>query len=324
LCLSTQSAGCLFVDAMATGSHDGLTGPTAAPARHQRNMEHRMGLSSEDDERTAVSKKVSWVLRHGAQKSGVEMNHEGWVLLDQLAGCEILDGVTGSKLLRIIVESNQQKRRYELREEAGGTLAIRAVGKHTIGNMAATTAPKRRGKGGGGRPPQVQKEEELTFEEQLQAGFKPVYRGSEVIAMLRDSVTVRPGRRDGQTGSAPAEPTHPSEEDRQGDNRQRWRVQDDQELIVRATASTDSVALTTICSGAVVVQTGEEVVNQHGIVRLPIEYHGGSIDSDPVSGWVTRTAEAANGPVFLRRLAASEGGSHGSGPSWPFMDVQLS
>lgn len=292
-----------------------MPGPSAPPARHPRKMEQRMSLSPQDDERTAVSKKVSWILRHGAQKSGVEMNPEGWVMLEHLAGCEILEGVAVNKLLRIIVESNQQKRRYELREEPGGTLAIRAVGKHTIGDVAVAAAPKRRGRGGG-RHPQADRndrsvayedphdppamKEGLTMEEQLQAGFKPVYRGSQVVAMLRDGVTVRPGRRGGHPGGARAQPRHPSNVDRHGDDRPRWCVQSGQELIVRATASTDSIALATICSGAVVVQTDNEVVAQHGIVRMPIEYHGGPIDSAPVSGWVTRTAEAASGPVFLR------------------------
>jgi len=303
-----------------------------------------MSLSPQDDERTAVSKKVSWILRHGAQKSGVEMNPEGWVMLEHLAGCEILEGVAVNKLLRIIVESNQQKRRYEMREEPGGTLAVRAVGKHTIGDVAVATAPKRKGKGGGGRQPQADRQEGFSFEEQLQAGFKPVYRGSQVVAMLKDGITVRPGRHAGQhggqpgsslnvsrstgntsnkPGSAPAQPRHLSEEDRQGDNRPRWCVQNGLDLIVRATTSTESMALATICSGAVVVQTGEEVVAEHGIVRMPIEYHGGPIESVPVSGWVTRTAEAANGPVFLRRVTASEGGLPDSGHSWPFMDTQL-
>jgi len=76
---------------------------------------------------------------------------------------------------------------------------------------------------------------------------------------------------------------------------------------MRATDAMDSQAVITLASGTYVLQTGAEVANQHGIIRMPVE-----TVQDGIRGWVTRTAEAANGPVFFRREQFPKGGGKGS------------
>jgi len=113
------------------------------PVRSGKTLEQMMSLKPGDDERTEVSKKISWILRHGAKKVGVEMDAEGWVNIAHLLATEVLVGTTEQKLIEMINASNAQKSRYELKDGDGG-MAIRAVGKHTIGGMAANVARDRR------------------------------------------------------------------------------------------------------------------------------------------------------------------------------------
>lgn len=41
-------------------------------ARAPRTLEQQMSLKPGDDERTEISKKISWILRHGAKKASLE------------------------------------------------------------------------------------------------------------------------------------------------------------------------------------------------------------------------------------------------------------
>eukprot|EP00969_Alexandrium_andersonii_P163773 7238622-Alexandrium_andersonii.AAC.1 len=75
----------------------------------QRTLELIKSLEPDDDQRTGISKKVSWILRHGAQKVNVKMDAEGWVKVSDLLSCDILDDVTQETLMAVIVDSNQQK-----------------------------------------------------------------------------------------------------------------------------------------------------------------------------------------------------------------------
>ncbi|CAK0896435.1 unnamed protein product [Prorocentrum cordatum] len=113
--------------------------------RNNRTLEQMMSLKDGDDERTQISKKVSWILRHGAKRVNIEIDDDGWVSVENLLGSAILEGVDDTKLMGMINESNIQKPRYEVRDTENGK-CVRAVAKHTIQGMA-TSANK-----GGDRP----------------------------------------------------------------------------------------------------------------------------------------------------------------------------
>jgi len=87
-------------------------------------------LAATDDERTTMSKKISWILRKGAERIQVEIDPEGWVKLSDLMAQDLLDmpDKTEDKLKSIIDESNAQKLRYETKEGPDGML-IRALTK---------------------------------------------------------------------------------------------------------------------------------------------------------------------------------------------------
>jgi len=406
---------------------------TEEPRRPIKTFEQMMSLKPDDDEQTRVSKKVSWILRHGARKAKVEIDADGWVRLDVLLATDILDGVPLEKLLGVVQESNVQKTRYELKDMEDGGQAIRAVGKHTMGGLAGGQPRERRrrpdaeeagreapngdgleavaasvvaaldddardaprgedgdglrvsgtryppraprdsdaaataaGKGSWDRPggpPDRERywdgydrswdrglrrgryggNQEMTFEQQVEAGFKPLHHGNEVVAMVFDGVSVKPGRRQESLDREARERMERREEkgekghgkygreDKGGKSKgkdrsryeprdeplplwaqddvstlrlgkggrgprwPRWKVCAGQEALVRQLEVMESEAVTSLPSGSVVEQTGEEMLLANGIVRMPVF----SVSPAGISGWVTKTAEAAGGPVYF-------------------------
>jgi len=112
----------------------GKAGGKGAPKR--RAQERVITWSADDDERTAWSKKVSWVLRHGIGRLSMEVSPDGWVKLSDVLATKIMEGAPEEKVLAMIEASNEQKLRYELRE-TDGVQMIRAVTKV----RGTTTAP---------------------------------------------------------------------------------------------------------------------------------------------------------------------------------------
>jgi len=422
--------------------------------RRGKTLDQMMSLKEGDDERTQISKKVSWILRHGARKVNIEIDDDGWVTLENLLAHDSLLGTTEEKLLDVVEESNQQKVRYEIKEPAedGSGKAIKAVSKHTISGMAGTVAREQRraeretrrddrqntrvegdnGAGGGEQPGRPERPEqywqgdrsgpagsarpapaasggpdggmwgrgfergdddeqggdEASYEQQLKEGFRPVYQGNRVVAMVKEGnppTTAKPGRRmkgdygkgkgygkdheadsygggggynsyggggyggggggyggggggmyhgghggpggrsdywpekgggkgggyrdqygGGKYGGAKGygkdyyeqgwqQERRPQYNAEPSQKRQYWRVIDGQEAIMRASEAMESQAIMTLKSGQLVLQTGEHAINQHGIIRMPVE-----TADDGTRGWVTRTAEAAQGPAFFR------------------------
>lgn len=102
-------------------------GPEATAAAQQakgnrkssklRTLELIKSLESDDDERTAISKKISWILRHGAAKVNIKVDEEGWVKVSDLLDTEILEEVSKDTLMAVIVDSNAQKLRYKLKDD---------------------------------------------------------------------------------------------------------------------------------------------------------------------------------------------------------------
>lgn len=85
-------------------------------------------MSADDDERASISKKISWILRHGAKKVALIPDESGWIKMADLLKVEILDGIAEDRLMAIIADSNTQKRRYELKNAPDGQL-IKAVSR---------------------------------------------------------------------------------------------------------------------------------------------------------------------------------------------------
>lgn len=56
-----------------------------------------------------VSKKLSYILRHGAEKDGVPMGSDGFVILDDLLSRPDFKGLDLAKIQEI-VDSNDKKR----------------------------------------------------------------------------------------------------------------------------------------------------------------------------------------------------------------------
>jgi len=87
-------------------------------------------LKQDDHERVDLSKKLSFILRreYGARTMGLTHAEGGWVDVKDLLQMELFDGISREKFREIVEESNKQKPRYELKEDAHGE-RIRACGK---------------------------------------------------------------------------------------------------------------------------------------------------------------------------------------------------
>lgn len=119
---------------------------TAKKASKQRMLDQIRSLEDDDDERTQISKKISWILRHGARKVNIKTVEDGWVKVSDLMKVEILEEIPEQTIKQVIAESNAQKLRYELKESPDGQL-IKAISKSdrksiSIGNaIGGPTAP---------------------------------------------------------------------------------------------------------------------------------------------------------------------------------------
>lgn len=106
--------------------------PDAAPAR--RNAEAQECI--DDEQLKELSSKVSWILRHGAKRTNLKPDKEGWVLMRRLMTCKYLEDMEESVIMHVIVESNKIKSRYEVRDTPAGR-EVRALEKHSIDFVAA-------------------------------------------------------------------------------------------------------------------------------------------------------------------------------------------
>jgi len=118
-----ESPGEAGVEAEGGGQTDEAGAPKA------RTIEQMMSLKPGDDERTEISKKISWILRHGAKKVSVSVDEEGWVNLDELCNSDILSSINPERLMEVINDSNSQKQRYEFKDAEEGERFIRAISK---------------------------------------------------------------------------------------------------------------------------------------------------------------------------------------------------
>jgi len=105
-------------------------------------------LDPDDDEREAMSKKISWILRKGYSRIGIEGQHD-WIKFDDLLNCDLLEvpDKSAEKLMSVIDESNQQKLRYEIKETDNGKL-IRALKKEERKSKGGHEPGEKRASGG--------------------------------------------------------------------------------------------------------------------------------------------------------------------------------
>lgn len=94
------------------------------------------GGRRDDDPDVQISKNLSYLLRHGALKEGLNIDKAGFVLLDEILGKQWYKSrkVDVAKI-RHIVDTNEKKR-FELKTEADETgtpvLYIRATQGHSL------------------------------------------------------------------------------------------------------------------------------------------------------------------------------------------------
>jgi len=102
----------------------------------------RMRVKDEDDPRTVLSKKLSYVLRHGAKQLELQISDGGFVSMQELLSMGTLfGGVSLETLVEFVERSNTEKPRYELEEQPDGDFFIRAINKHTIDSVEKERLP---------------------------------------------------------------------------------------------------------------------------------------------------------------------------------------
>jgi len=329
--VSDGSRGAPAVISEWTAEPGGPTGKEITKEGKQRTLEQMMSLKPGDDERTELSKRISWILRHGAKKVNVEIDAEGWVRVEDLLASEILAGTSEEKLLSVIQESNEQKTRYEVKEAPQGGRQVRAVSKSRRVSAAGRERRRRESDGGsGGEHPEREPHEPRELRRggkgedagwwpqpgwSPEDGYRPGFRNDRATVGARyGEQPVRPGRQ--PEGAALGPPFQGGRGDRprgrgrgkgrgegeeggkpEAPRERRWRVSQGQEAIVREAMAVDSEVVGTLHSGSIVAQIGEDKIMKNGIIRMLIE----SIEPQTgITGWATRSAEAAGGPIFFK------------------------
>ncbi len=77
----------------------------------------------------ALSKKLSWLLRHGAANSGLELDSEGFLEVDSVLALPTFAAFCLADIEKVVAENN--KKRFSLKT-SDGKLLIRANQGHTL------------------------------------------------------------------------------------------------------------------------------------------------------------------------------------------------
>ncbi|ESO02430.1 hypothetical protein HELRODRAFT_161701 [Helobdella robusta] len=86
--------------------------------------------NSKNTDLIKISKRLSWLLRHGAHKSGVLMTTDGYVYIDEILALESFKNVKLDQI-KEIVDTNEKKR-FVLNKDCEGKLKIKACQGHSI------------------------------------------------------------------------------------------------------------------------------------------------------------------------------------------------
>merc|ERR1740117_1040937 len=73
----------------------------------------------------------------------VKIDPEGWVSVKEILEVEFLKGVSLTRFLEVVAESNKQKMRYEMNVLSSGGQMIRASGKKSLEKRSGRPAPSR-------------------------------------------------------------------------------------------------------------------------------------------------------------------------------------
>lgn len=120
--------------------------PGEGDCQGQAGAPQRSPKGALDDGRAEMSKKISWILRHGAKSMGLEMDEEGWIKISHLMELDLFARLPEDAVLEVVNQSNEQKLRYELKEGPGGKL-LRAAGQKTAQNQNQSGDGHGEGKG---------------------------------------------------------------------------------------------------------------------------------------------------------------------------------
>ncbi|EAR94249.1 RNA 2'-phosphotransferase, Tpt1/KptA family protein (macronuclear) [Tetrahymena thermophila SB210] len=94
------------------------------------------GKRRDDNPDVGLSKKLAWLLRHGAEKEGLNMGSDGYVLLQEIMSRNDFSTITFDKV-KSVVDNNDKKRFEMIQKEHNGKIEwfIRASQGHTISSI---------------------------------------------------------------------------------------------------------------------------------------------------------------------------------------------
>jgi len=87
--------------------------------------------ASKNQNNVRLSKSLSWMLRHGALKEGIQIDHEGYVDVEMLIRHRNFVGVSLSEILSV-VDGNDKKRFTIVKDDLNGKWKIKANQGHTL------------------------------------------------------------------------------------------------------------------------------------------------------------------------------------------------
>jgi uncharacterized protein YlaN (UPF0358 family) len=154
----------------------------------QSKLEEKIKILKSDDERTKLSKRLTFVVRRGADRYGVKKEDDGFMSLSEIIKLQIEDApvfekVTEAQLWSLAKESNTDKKRYELKED-GNKKLIKASDRTSAKTDAEK--PKRKSKGKGkGTPGAPNAPQDLT-DEQLAKVVQDFLKATPLDDMARE------------------------------------------------------------------------------------------------------------------------------------------
>merc|ERR1719498_103431 len=99
-------------------------------------------IPMEDSELHEISRRLSWILRHGGKAAGVSLNPRGWAKIKDILGSKYMENITQEKLHEVINRSNQEKLRYDVTTDNAGMVMVRCVGGHTLSRVKKVGRPQ--------------------------------------------------------------------------------------------------------------------------------------------------------------------------------------
>ncbi|KAF9437136.1 tRNA 2'-phosphotransferase 1 [Entomortierella beljakovae] len=105
-------------------------GSTSSSSRGRGNRNRGPRVDSPD---VQLSKSLSWLLRHNAEKQGIEIRPDGYVKISDILGHSRFRQFTLVDINRVV--STNDKQRFQLLVETTGQTYIRAVQGHSLTNV---------------------------------------------------------------------------------------------------------------------------------------------------------------------------------------------